>query len=303
MKKQNKEPLTDTKTLVKTDKDRNDIVIEHIGIIYYMANRYRHLDEDSEELQGWCYYGFALALDKYETDNKGIELASLAFNQIKKTLYSNYYKSGKLNNDISLNQPAGVLSEGVNSELGDFQEDEYLHYDEHDIMNMLQESLFEEQGEDKNITIDYLLNETTIQELSKTNKMTIPMIRRVTRRGQDLIKTYLSNNAIISDYLLYPDDLEEVKKHEYKKTTQKDMGKIKYIKKYHPFLNANDIATIIDVSPYIVESLLNYPTVSYLRSVPDETIKEVVDDYVEANHPGLMASEVKTYNIGEVLIS
>lgn len=278
-----------------TDEEKNNLVLKNKGIIIYMANKYRSLDE-FEELEAWCNLGFSKAINKHKIDSS-INFASTAFREIKSTIIQHYYRSRKESKcKTSLNEPLFTSPDGSEFTLEDSVSEDIFRFNENDIIDMLGQSLFEEQGVEKNITIDYLMQGKTIQKLSRENDMTALQIRRIVRRGIDLIKIYLSNNDIISDFLLYPTEEKQIKNREYKKVTKNDCEKIKYIRRGYPGISINDIAILTGVESYVIQNLIDFPTGVYLRSMPDNSIKEKVEQYYSEKFPERVPGEVIIIN-------
>lgn len=271
-----------------TNNEMNDLYEEHKGIIYYMANRYRHLDDDLEELIGWSNLGYAKAMFKYQSDNN-IHLVNTVFSEIQDIIRQVYYRgSTKGTSESSLY----IMTED-GTELIDFMAEEFFSYSEREIAKMIEQALFEEEVVDRGIAIDSILRDKQVNEIANETKLPKLRVRRSITKGEILLKQYLSNNGLISDYLLYG-KARKAKVHDYIRITTEDMAKIKYMKLYHQHLKIYDIAKILNLDYYPISVLFEYPTTNYLRVVPDESIKNKVETYCKIHHPERMASKVTT---------
>lgn len=283
-------------TLPLTEDEKDSLVEEHKGIVYHMANKYRYLDNDIEEVRAWCYLGMAMAIDEYDKDREH-SFAPIAFTQIKLVIYGHFFNKNRKQIEDNLDAPAFTGQDGDVLTLGDMIPDDNYHYSEKDIVHMIDDALSEQPTLHKELTIDYFINDKDFLYLVKASGMNTLNIKRTINKCKRLIKTYLVNNGIISAYLLYPIKEYEFKNHVYEKVTKEESAKIKYVRKHYEQLNINDIANLMNLDPYVVLQVVSYPTREYIRCVPDETIRHKADQYCIENYPEQVPSEVKVYEM------
>ncbi|WP_342432626.1 hypothetical protein [Neobacillus sp. FSL H8-0543] len=281
-----------------SNEEKNDIVLKYQKIVIYSANKFRFLDPDLEEIKGWSYLGFAEAIQYFE-ENREEDFAEIAFKKIRSEIVKHYSKK----NNRFLQQRTISLQSQINNSKDDGDEltlegtisdENSIFIDDKDIRKMIEEALFEEPVIYKKINMDWLLSQKELNDISKEYKVTLVNIRKILRRGQALIKSYLVNNDIILDYLSFPSEIrkKEEKIINHKIVSPEDLGKIKYIIKNFPELEVNDIAMIINTSAYMVFKLLEYPTASYVRASPDDSIREKTMRYCKKKYPERLPGKV-----------
>jgi RNA polymerase sigma factor (sigma-70 family) len=284
------------------DEEKNDLVLKHQKIVIYSANKFRFLDPDFEELKGWSYLGLAEAIRHFE-EHREEDFATIAFKKIRNEIIKHYSKK---NNRYLQQRSISLQSKNNNAEddgdeltlEGTIADDNSIFIEEEDIKKMIEEAFFEEPVNYKKINTDWLLSQKELNDISKEYKVTLVNIRKILRRGQALIKNYLVNNDIILDCLSNPSEVrkKEEKIINHKIVSPEDLGKIKYIIKNFPDLGVNDIAMIINTSAYMVFKLLEYPTASYVRASPDETIREKTMRYCKRKYPERLPGKVIIHN-------
>lgn len=279
-----------------TEVDKNDLVVKYERIVNYTAKRFHFLD-DKEEVKGWCLLGLAEAISKFEQGEKK-KLEYLVFDETRKALLSHYKRKKKPQSSVNLQSKIYEAKNGEELSLEETLEAEEEHYKESDILELLTEALFEFHDTDKKIITKHLIYDKSYQELRETYGCTESKIRKIIKRGIDAIKLYLSNNDIISDYLLFPkNETGTIKQVQHKVIPEKDYGKIKYIKKHYPHLGYSDIAKLIGSSPFAVATFLDYPTVKYISAGADDSIAEDVLQYCKENYPEKIPGKVKVYSL------
>lgn len=280
-----------------SEEEKTNLVLDHKRIIYYMANRYRFIENDFDEAIGWCYLGMANAIAEYQQDTSE-EFSDIAFREISKVLKNAYFKTSQRYEYSSLDEPVKGYDDLT---LGDSLTTESDFYDAQDIYRMIDEALFEEEIESKEMLLDYLIEEISMNEISDKRNHRLPYVRRVIRRSIELLRLYLLNNDIISEYLLYP-STEGHKIKEYKPLDNIDRGRIKYLNKAYPFLRAYDLGIILNIDAQSIATVVDYPTSSYVRAIPDETIEKQAIEYCKQNYYERLPGELVVYNISEGLM-
>lgn len=276
-----------------TDTEKNEIVEKHKKIVFYMAQKYRNLDTELEEVQSWCFLGLAEAIYKYER-NPEHSLSYYAFSAIKTRIFREYKKYKLFNTDISL-QDTIVHSD---SELGQFIAHEDVYISEHDIYSLIEEALFEETELNRSITIDYITSDATVDELCKKYKISSAKVKHAYNRGLTLIKQHLINNDIISDFPNEPKTNKKDKKTKgIKEIKPSEYGKLRYLRMTFPQLTNNDIAEILNTSSYVIDQLVNYPTASYMTATIDRSIHQKAVEYMKDKYPEKLPSDVITYEL------
>ncbi|NEU29950.1 sigma-70 family RNA polymerase sigma factor [bacterium LRH843] len=276
-----------------TEDEKEDLVNKHKNIVYYYANRYRFLDLDKEEIQGWGFVGLAQAINEYE-EKRDLEFSTIAFFRVRQEIFNNYRRRPQ--QAVSLQS---TVSNDVDKTVEEYLMDESggILFDEEYIRHLIKEALAKEQRLHKIINIDWLLTLKTSEEIAKENRITLSSVRKIQRQGQALIKRYLINNDVISEYLGNGQSKIEKRaiiKHEG--FTRDDYRKIKYIRREFPYLSRYDIALILKTSHQKVSELLKSPTLSYIGCSADDTIKENVMQYSKRKYPAQTPGEVVIYN-------
>lgn len=170
-----------------------------------------------EEIKGWSYLGFAEAIQYFE-ENREEDFAEIAFKKIRSEIVKHYSKK----NNRFLQQRTISLQSQINNSKDDGDEltlegtisdENSIFIDDKDIRKMIEEALFEEPVIYKKINMDWLLSQKELNDISKEYKVTLVNIRKILRRGQALIKSYLVNNDIILDYLSFPSEIRKKRKN------------------------------------------------------------------------------------------
>lgn len=277
-----------------SDDEKNALVLKYQKIVFWMANRYRFFDPEIEEVQAWCFLGLAKAINTYE-ENPDRDFPTLAFPIIKTEIYSQYKKKRVLLNEKSLDEKVLAGKDGKGQTLGELLPDNHsIMFDENDIQSMVEEAIFEESVVNQKIILDWLLTQKELEDIAKEHTVSLTIVKRTVRRGQILIKQYLVNNDIILDYLNHPSQDREKppRKCVNNKISPNDYGKIKYIKRNFPYLSVADIATLLDTSSLYINELLNYRPTTYISAQVDESIGQVVLEYVKNKYPERIPGEV-----------
>lgn len=271
---------------------KNELAEKYQGIVHYYGNRYRFFDPEIEEVKAWGFLGLAKAINRYETD-LDFDIEKVIFTTIRKEILSQYTKDKhrRPNSESSLQQVAGGTNDLTYERT---IVDDSMNFDEHDIYKLVEDALITESEQFKRIIMDYLFTPKEVEQIAEENNVSQMIASRTRRRGRALIKQYLVNNGIILDHLITPNHEKGKKISNHEGILSSEFGKIKYIRKYYQFLNADDIANLIDASSYMVLNLLDYPTATYLRARPDDSIKEKVIQYCMKQYPGRLPSEVVT---------
>lgn len=292
-----------------TEEEKTELYQKHKGIVYYIANRLRYLDTDFEDILGWGFLGFVVALNKYEEvekqgqckendGNKHIPtLAQLTFTCVRTEILKHYRKRPAESGFISLQKPIG--GEGATTTLeGKIADESWFDFSKKNIMELMNKALEKETEINRKITIDFFVAGKTIEGISKETHKSTTYITRTTRRGQAVIKKYLVDHDILEETESYEVEgrIEEASKRidTYRSVGEDDFRKVKYIRKTYPFLSWNEIASFLQVSPHSLIELLRYPTAKYHSSGSqvDKTIEAEVFEYAKFLYPGHLPGEV-----------
>lgn len=271
-----------------SEEEKTKLVNDHKKIIYYMANRFRFYEEDVDEILGWCYLGIAVAISKYESDPT-VEFSELVFKEIRRVVYAEYNKASNKRSISSLDEPIYGDEELT---LGLLLGVEEYHYGEQDIEQMVIDATILEKEIDRDIIYSYFIDDKSVNELAEKYNLRLPYIKRVTNRGIDLLRTYLFNNDIISEFLLYPEQKEyTIQRHPVVKNEV--YGKIKYLNRTYPFLSTRCIASIMGIDTYNVSVIVDYPNVSYIKALPDDELDRKAQTYIKEHYPYMLPSQVE----------
>lgn len=268
-----------------------------------MCHRYSFFD-DFDEILGWGYLGLAKAINKFEED-PDIPFVRIAFSMVKQEIFNAYKRRKVKGNDRSIDEDVFTDEAGKETALKEFLvSEDQIDYSESDIITLFDEALFEESVNKKNITIDYYLNDKSLNEIANHYGISAVNVTKSHRRGKELIKRYLVNNGVILEHVSKPSSgvikKENITNH--KTLNDEDLAKIKYIRHRHKNLRINDIAKLLNTSSYMISQLIYYPTTTYLRIPQDESIKNLVEQYSKESYPEREPSEVKVYSIGVELM-
>jgi hypothetical protein len=271
-----------------SENEKNELVMKHQNKVFFVANRLRYFDPDIEEIKGWGFVGFTIAINQYEK-NRDQDFESLVFQLVKKEIFNQYREKKRERPKSQRNMEDTIFTgnDGSTVTIGDFLPDDGFSLNEKDIVRMVEEALFEETVLNKKINMEWLFTPKEIEVIAVENQMSRTQISRTIKRGQALIKNYLVNNDIISDYLFHPSEerIKEKKIINHNPVPEKDYGKIKYMRVFYPYLTVNDIAAVMNTSSYLIVTLLDYPTVAYISVSTDDSIKEKVLRYCKKKYP------------------
>ena len=281
-----------------SEEEKNELVLKYKGIVHYYGNRYRFFDPEIDEVKAWGYLGLAKAIHRYENE-LDVEIKTIVFSTIRKEILGQYNKNRRPKSESSLQQ---VTFAGDSSDLTleSLITDDSITISEHDIRMLIVDSLIMESEQFKKIVMDYLFTPKDVEKIAEENNVSQIMAGRTRRRGRALIKQYLVNNGIILDHLLTPDHEKGKMISNHEGILSSEFGRIKYIKKYYSFLNENDIAALVNASPYMISNLLDYPSAKYLQTGTDDSVEEKVIHYCQRRYPGRLPSEVITIPFKEL---
>lgn len=272
----------------------NKLIETHKNIVKFLSRKYRFLDTELEEIEGWGYVGLVKALKEYEVDRTR-DFTHMVFDSVKIEIFRAYGRSKQPKSQMSLQTSMWEGKEGSSIALEEFLIDEnHLSFTETEIKAMVNEAIFEESEKFKVVIKEYLFSDKNNQEIAKQVGWSESIVRRTQKRGQALIKNYLFNNDIILEHNMNPDEKRKKELHiiNHNKIQPTDYGKIKYISKHFPYLTLTDISNLMNTSTYAVHQLLDYPTVTYIQSPPDDSIKNKVLAYCKKKYPERLAGKV-----------
>lgn len=280
-----------------SEEEKNELVLKYKGIVHYYANRYRFFDPEIDEVKAWGYLGLAKVIHRYENESD-IEIEAIVFSTIRKEILGQYTKNRRPKSEGSLQQ---VMFAGDSSDLTleSLIADDSITISKFDIRMLIEDALIMESEQFKRIIMDYLFTTKDDEQIIEENNVSQIVASRTRRRGRALIKQYLVNNGIILDHLITPDHEKGKMISNHEGILSSEFGKIKYIKKYYSFLNENDIATLVNASPYMVSNLLDYPSAKYLQTGTDDSVEEKVIHYCQRKYPGRLPSGVITIPFDE----
>lgn len=268
---------------------------KHKAIIIYMANRYRYLDEFGD-LVSWGYIGFLNAYKEFKsTEYEDVEFSTLIFQHIKRKYIKEYFEKSRemSKRNISIDKPVVGKGGFEGDNLHNFLVNDSFRYSEKDIHRMVDESLFECTLQEKKLIMQYYLNDVEMNDIVKDSGLTTAEVRRITRRGYHLIKRYLFNNNLISEWAMTSDTYEFKKQKPIKALTPEQCRQLKYIRQEYTVLTRQDYANILDCDLCSIDYTLDYPTNKYIRYGLDDSIKEKAESYIDEHYPHLLPSEVE----------
>lgn len=279
-------------TINLSEEEKASLLEQHRGILVHMANKFSWLDE-FDDMMGWAYLGFASVINLYEEEEvKETAIGSYLFGEIKKVIVSHYLRNTSNIKEASLNQPVGEKEDG---ELQNLLEKNELYYNYSHIEQMVNQALFECDPVEKEIIMKYLLQNYKEKKLQMSYGVKSTEFNKITRQGIALIKLHLSNNDIISDNLLYPIVRGEKSRKPIATLSDETYRRIKYIHKNYTFMTVNGISILLDCEPFAIQTILDYPTTSYIRCIPDDSIKDSVEAYCEKHYSEYLPGEVTVY--------
>ena len=309
-----------------TEQEKTDLFNEYKKIVYSVAHRYRFLDTVFDDIAGWGFVGFVIAINRYEkllmeSNEKKIEGAeessatdTLEFRQIlyfevKAEILRNY--RGKPSENSMTSLQGGIYEgEGESSITLDMAlvEDRRLEFSEGEILSLMGNALNKETKVDREITIAFYMRNKTIGELSKEFNQSQTYISRTAKRGQAVIKKYLKDHDILientSEESRRPNSIEARKPKKriqtYNPIKDVDYGKVKYLISNYPFLSIDEMAKLVNVSPFSLLELLSFPTVKFSGAGSDDSIEIEAKKYVDLLYPERIPSEVITIPINEL---
>ncbi|ADU30994.1 sigma-70 family RNA polymerase sigma factor [Evansella cellulosilytica] len=281
-----------------TDEEKHDLVLRYQYIVYDIAYHYRFLDRDIEDIRGWGYVGLVNAINDFEKCSD-IDLKVMAYPRIKREILKQYSKRPS-EKEISIQKEVFTGKNGSSKTLEEYLTDEHQsYYNESDIYSMLEQALITEEELLKKVTLDYLLREKDIASLSSIYEIPKQKVTRYCRRGKTIIKQFLINNGIIRYQAreMNENKIKEKKQRSLKNINNSDYGKIKYLRKYFPYLNFDDIASLIGTSSFCVSEIIDYPTATYLRATLDGTIKDQALEYCKKKYPNRIPGDVTVFKV------
>lgn len=282
--------------------EKNDLVSKYQNIVYYYANRYRFFDPDIEEIQGWGFLGLAKAIKRYDED-RDLDIEVYVFTMIRSEIlrWKSRTRGGGPKSEQSLQTSVSGESE---STLGEFIESKSdTFFEVNNIKEVIKESLFGQDDRFVQINLDHLLTQNSDDEIAIKHKVTEQFVKRTCRRGKTLIKKHFVDNGILLDHVSTRNATpqKERKTFKQKRLSKNELKKVKFIRRSYPFLEINDIAPLLNVDTHTILQLYDYPTSTYLRCTPDESIKDEVEVYCKKHYPERLPSEVKVYQSAEVV--
>ncbi|PAF34024.1 hypothetical protein CHH69_18035, partial [Terribacillus saccharophilus] len=139
-----------------TEQEKNDLYLKYKKRIYFIANRYRFLDHDIEEIVAWGALGFAKAL-KYHEENPELPLDAVIFSRVKSEMFENLKRDRS--NEVSMHAPVAIGKDGEGATLESFlAADEVLVHNELDVVRLINKALCKEKNTDREIAVDLFLN-------------------------------------------------------------------------------------------------------------------------------------------------
>jgi RNA polymerase sigma factor (sigma-70 family) len=279
-----------------TEQEKNDLYLKYKKRIYFIANRYRFLDPDIEEIAAWGALGFAKALN-YHEKNPDLSLDAIIFSRVKIEIFDNLKRDRS--NEVSMHAPVAVGKDGEGATLESFlAADEVLVHDELDVARLINKALRKEKKTDREIAADLFLFGLDSSAIAKKYNISKGVITKIKRRSQIKIKKYMADNDIIEstvDYLLVSNNnanKQELKHAEYEAIKKQDYGKLKYITNHYPFLSHRDIAIVLGLKTSSISQLLENKTIGYLKIGEDITVHDQVERYVQKWYPGQAAGQL-----------
>ncbi len=267
---------------------------KHIGVFIHMAKKYHFLDS-WEEIISCGHVGFMLAIDEYEKSN--VKLATLLFKNIKKVIIDEYFKKNRERerfSNSSIDTPINDDGDSLSSVISDSS----FSYGAKHIESLVCEALFESSQLEKDIVTKYLLHDYEIEDLASIYNMPERRIRLINRRGYHLIKLYLYNNDLISDWAMEPTTNNKVKHiSKPEALTEEQSRQLKFIRQTYMNLTRTDYANILDCDIRSINYTLDYPTTTFIRYGLDDSIDDKVKQYIEERYPDTLPGEVKVYEM------
>lgn len=283
-----------------TEEEKDELVEGHRNIIWYIARRFSFFDDDVEEIAGWGFLGLAEAISNYE-ENRDINFVDEVFYRAKAEIFRRYRKQDKPKSENSLEKELYAGDGGESFTIAHtLSAENQLTYNEFDMLKMINKAMSRSQEIEKNVVKVWLITGKCIEEIAKEYNITASQAKSISRRGQTLIKKYLVDNDIISEYLANPASKQKRPIGEIKRVRPEDYGKVRYITINYKDLGSNDISTILNLSSYAVRDLMDYPPTTYRKYKPDASVKAKVDRYYKENYRGRIPSEVITIPFKEL---
>ncbi|WP_407270026.1 sigma-70 family RNA polymerase sigma factor [Radiobacillus sp. PE A8.2] len=285
-----------------SEKEKEELIEKHQGIVHDIAKRYGYYDE-KEELIGWGNIGLVRAINYYEK-NPNKPFVSIAFSMVKTDIMNQYKRNRSRleGSEISLQQEASVGGKTIEDYLGIVED---VYYTEEDIIEMIEKSLKKEKDEMmKNITIEYYMGGKDLGELSDRYSITKSKVKKLHRRGKAIIIQHLINNDYLINYAFASPSKETINRLKivnHRKVHSSEFGKIKFLFKYFSqySISIRDVAILMNTSTYMITKLVNYKTADYLDAPYDETIEKKAMQYFKDKYPERMPSDIKVYKISK----